>query len=452
MLERLSMTSDSQKTRFRYRIFSMVVLLALINYIDRGAMSYGASHITGEYHRDKGGWGAVLGYFGSGYMFGALSGGMLADRFGPRRVWIIAGTAWSLFEIATAWAGDFGLAVLGGSALAGFAMIRILFGAAEGPAYSIINKTIANWATLRERGFVVGFGLLSTPLGALLTAPVAVGLLTLTDNWRAMFLVLGAACLLGLVFFMRIFTDCPEDNPRVSKAELDEIVASRPQAAAEQAGAPVLPWWSFFRCKALVFNTLGYFAFLYVNFLLLTWTPKYLQDNFGYSLSSLWYIGMIPWTGACVTVLLGGRFSDWLFKRTGKLRIARSWFAAACLLATTLCFVMVSQAQSVVAVIALMTLANAFNSLPNSVFWAVVIDTAPTNRVGTFSGLMHFIANIASILAPTLTGYLVTGHGYSAMFIAAAVATVIGMLAMLLVRPGVGPRMSGLAQPVGVSQ
>ena len=30
----------------------------------------------------------MLGYFGYGYMFGALSGGMLADRFGPRCIWI----------------------------------------------------------------------------------------------------------------------------------------------------------------------------------------------------------------------------------------------------------------------------------------------------------------------------------------------------------------------------
>jgi MFS transporter, ACS family, hexuronate transporter len=160
------MTTNNQSCRFRYRVFSMVVLLTLINYIDRGAMSYTAAQITGEYHLDRGSWGAVLGYFGYGYMIGALFGGMLADRFGPRRVWTVAGVAWSVFEIATAWAGDFGLAFLGGSTLAGFATIRILFGAAEGPAYSIINKTIANWATARERGFVVGFGLLSTPLGA----------------------------------------------------------------------------------------------------------------------------------------------------------------------------------------------------------------------------------------------------------------------------------------------
>ena len=140
-------------------------------------------------------------------------------------------------------------------------------------------------------------------------------------------------------------------------------------------------------------------------------------------------------------MLLGGRISDLLLKRTGSLKIARSWFAAGCLLATALCFMLVSQAQSVFAVIALMTLANALNALPNSVYWAVVIDTAPASRVGTFSGLMHFFANIASILAPTLTGYLAARHGYSVMFVAASIATAIGMIAMLQVRPGVAPRL-----------
>ena len=405
----------------------------------------------GEYHLDRAAWGAALGYFGYGYMFGALLGGMLGDRFGPRRVWIVAGVAWSLFEIATAWAGDFGLAFLGGSALAGFATIRILFGATEGPAYSLINKTVANWATTRERGFIASIGLLSTPLGALLTAPVAVGLLTLTGNWRIMFFILGIAGLAVLTYFMRIFTDLPENNPRVSQAELNDILSSRAQARtanpAGTAGAPELPWWSFFRCKALVLNTSGYFAFQYVQFLLLTWTPKYLQDTFGYSLSSLWYMGMIPWTGACVTMLLGGRISAWLLRRTGQLRIARSWFAACCLLATTLSFLLVSQAHSAVAVIALMTLANALNTLPNSVYWAVVIDTAPASRVGTFSGMMHFFANIATILAPTLTGYLTASHGYSAMFVAASVATAAGMFAMILVRPGEGPRLPNHTLP-----
>jgi MFS transporter, ACS family, hexuronate transporter len=432
------MPKQMEATRYRFTIFFLIVIIALVNYIDRGAIAYSADQIIDQYGFDRASWGAVLGYFGYGYMFGALIGGALADRVGSRRVWIVAGIAWSLFAIAMVWAGDLGMALFGGSALTGFAIVRVFFGFSEGPAYSIINKTMSAWAAPQERGFAVSIGLLSTPLGAMLTAPVAVGLLMLTGSWRSMYVILGVLGLVLIGLFARIYTNRPEDHPKVNAAELELIQAGRAPAKATSTDAETLPWTSFFRSRTLMFNSLGYFAFIYVNFMLLTWTPKYLRDEFHFSLSSLWYIGMIPWVGACITVLLGGRISDWLYKRTGKLVIARSWFAAGSLLLTTLCFLMVSQVHTVWAVIALMTLGNALNALPNSVYWAVVIDTAPT-RVGTFSGIMHFIANIAAVLAPTLTGILSARYGYSSMFIATAVATAIGVFAMLQVRPGVGP-------------
>ena len=87
------MPPSAANTRFRYTIFMLMVLITIINYIDRGALSYAASLVTREYGLDKQSWGAVLGYFGYGYMFGALVGGVLADRLGPRRVWIVAGVA-----------------------------------------------------------------------------------------------------------------------------------------------------------------------------------------------------------------------------------------------------------------------------------------------------------------------------------------------------------------------
>jgi len=180
----------------------------------------------------------------------------------------------------------------------------------------------------------------------------------------------------------------------------------------------------------------GYFSFGYVNFLLLTWTPKYLQDQFHFTLSSLWYFGMIPWTGACITVLLGGRCSDWLLHRTGSLVIARGVFAATALLLTTLCLLLASQVHTVTAVIALITLGNAMNFLPNSVYWAVVIDSVPASHVGAISGAMHFVVSSAAVLAPTLTGYLAVAFGYSSMFLAAAAMTFVGMAAMLFAKPG----------------
>ncbi|MBY0223888.1 MFS transporter [Mammaliicoccus sciuri] len=425
------------KKNYRYQIMLMMVIMVIINYIDRGAISYAQADIIKEYGFDPISWGAVLGYFGFGYLFGSLFGGILADRKGPKFVWILVGIGWSVFVVTTAFAGDIGLILFGGSALTGFAVVRILFGFAEGPTFSTINKTNANWATPKERGFAVSLGLLGTPLGAMLTAPVAVGLLYFT-SWKVMFILLGALGIIWVFFWSRMFTDLPEQNPKVSKEELEKIRSVEDLLPNEKVVNPQddsIRWYHFFKNPTLVFNAFGYFAFQYINFLLLTWTPKYLQDEFGFQLSSLWYLGMIPWIGACFTVLLGGKISDYLRMKTGSLRIARSGLAVVSLLLTAICFMLIPTANSITGVMVLMSIGNAFNSLPNSVYWSVIIDTEPS-RAGTFGGITHFITNTATIIAPILTGFLVVSHGYSAMFTAAAVAAAIGMFCMIFVKPG----------------
>lgn len=433
----------------RYLIFTLIMLMALVNYIDRGAISFAASNITSEYGFNNQQWGALLGFFGYGYLLGALLGGFMADRYGPRKVWIIAGGSWSILAMATAFAGDLGVALFGGSALLGFATIRIVFGLAEGPAYSTINKSISHWAVPQERARVVALGLVSSPLGALLTAPAAIGLLHLTGDWRTMFLVLGGASLLLLVVFLRYFSDHPSGSNHLDEQEkqfIEQQLAAAASAAAINDSADTPRWWSFFQSRTLICNAIGYFSFVYVTFLLLTWTPKYLQDQFHFNLSSLWYVAMIPWIGSCFTVLLGGRLSDWILKKTGNLVYARSYMSATCLLVSTICFYLVSLAESVWIAVALLALANAINSLTNSVFWAVILDSSPRSRVGAFSGITHAIANAASVIAPTLSGVLTYRYGYSSIFAAAAVATGIGMIAMLLVRPGLKPQHSRIAQ------
>jgi MFS family permease len=136
-----------------------------------------------------------------------------------------------------------------------------------------------------------------------------------------------------------------------------------------------------------------------------------------------------------VTILLGGRISDALRRRTGNLRIARNAFAVVSMAATSACFLFIPAMPNATAVIALMALGNALNSLPNAVFWSVIIDTAPS-RAGTFGGFTHFIANIAAVAAPTLAGYLAASYGYNSIFVGAGVATAIGMCAMAFIRPG----------------
>lgn len=440
------------KNGYRYFIILMIIIITVINYVDRGAIAYAQAEIIKEFNLNPVSWGAILGYFGYGYIFGALFGGALADKKGPKFMWMLAVLAWSIFELGTVFAGHLGATLFGGSALAGFAVFRVLFGLAEGPTFSTMNRTMANWVSPKERGFAVALGLVGTPVGALVTAPIVVGLLSIA-NWKVTFVILGVAGLIWAIVWSKMFTNLPEDHPKVSKEELQEIRSKGnlmgEEISLEESEQANVPWYSFFKNPTLVMNAIGYFAFLYVNILLLTWTPKYLQDQFGFTLASLGYLGMIPWIGAIFTGLLGGKISDILLEKTGNLRIARSWFTVVSLFCTAVCFMLIPTVQSATAVLILMCVGNAFNYLPNSIYWTVVLDTEPS-KAGTFGGVTHFIANLATIIAPTLTGSLVAKYGYNAMFIAAAVAVTIGMIAMVFVKPGKQSKSSKSPNDVAV--
>src|ERR1700733_1130289 len=118
-------TGVQSGTRFRFVIMAVLLSVTIVNFADRGALSFASEQVIKEFNFNRSSWGAVLGFFGYGYMVGGLLGGVLSDRWGPKRVWILAGLAWSLCEAATALAGELGLAFIGGSALAGFATVRI---------------------------------------------------------------------------------------------------------------------------------------------------------------------------------------------------------------------------------------------------------------------------------------------------------------------------------------
>ena len=281
----------------------LMVFIGTINYIDRGALAYAAQPIIEMFDLNPKDWGWILGFFGYGYLVGSLFGGALADKKGSKFVWILAVTVWSLAAIATAFAGDIGVHLLGGSAVAGFAVCRIIFGLSEGPVYATMNKTIADWVPGKDRAVFVGFGLIGVPLGAMLTAPIAVAFLAIS-NWQIMYIVLGVVGLIWAVIWHKVFTSRPEDNPRVSKEELAEIRsgAKVPETKSEgKESTEHIPWYHFFKNPSLIFNAVSFFTFNYVIFLLLTWTPKYLQDEFNFQISSLWYLGMVPWIGAMFT-------------------------------------------------------------------------------------------------------------------------------------------------------
>ena len=423
------MLDDNKHTKFRYSIFALIFSRILINYIDRGALSFVIGDIQNEFGFSKVEVGAILGYFGIGYLFGAVLGGVLADRYGTKKIWMIFGILWSLIEISMAWAGEIG-SFFFGSTLIGFAIVRILFGLSEGPAFPLMGKSISSWAPKKQQSLSLSFGLVSTQVGALLTAPIAVGLLMLTDNWRTMFIILGVISLICMIFFYYIYENTPAEHKKVSALELNEINEGK----EEQLKANKLPWWEFFKNKTLLLNSLGYFTFLYITFTLVSWGPKYLQDTFNYDLKSLWYIAMLPWIGSTITVLLGGYISDYLAKKYS-LKIARNGFACLMLALTALCFFLIPSGTSPEMIITLICLGNAFNAMANNIYYSVIVDVSPASNIASNVGFTLSIANIASFAAPFISGVLINYYSYNAIFYATAFIAIFSMTCMLFINP-----------------
>lgn len=157
----------------------MILLFAcgVINYLDRSALSISAGHIAGEFALSSSEMGIIFSAFSVGYALFNLVGGMAADKFGPKDTLLVAVIVWSLFSGALIFAVGF-LSIL---------IIRIIFGMAEGPLSTTMNKTIDLWYPDNKKTSVMGICSSGTPLGAAISGPI-VGYITLNVGWKNLLL------------------------------------------------------------------------------------------------------------------------------------------------------------------------------------------------------------------------------------------------------------------------
>ena len=77
-----------------------------------------------------------------------------------------------------------------------------------------------------------------------------------------------------------------------------------------------------------------------------------------------------------------------------------------------------------------------FMYLTGNTYWAIILDTVEPGRIGGVGGFVHLIANIAGIIAPSVTGFLVqtTGSFTSAFVLTGAMAVLGAVLVAVFVK------------------
>lgn len=141
---------------------------------------------------------------------------------------------------------------------------------------------------------------------------------------------------------------------------------------------------------------------------------------------------IIPYFGALIGVLLGGRWSDHMLKKGASLSKARK-LPIACGLICSMSIMAANYFDSLDIIIAIMAL-SFFGQGMAAIIWSTVGDVAPKESLGLAGGVFSFAGNLAGIVTPIVIGFIVqlTGSFVGAMVFISAVAAV-GVLSLIFI-------------------
>ncbi|EPD1260825.1 MFS transporter [Enterobacter hormaechei] len=347
----------------------------MINYIDRAALSILAPYITTDLNVNKAELGLIFSSFAIGYAVFCFVGGWLADKYGPRRIFAGAMGLWSLFAGLTCAAFNF----------TSLFIIRVIFGAAEGPMGSVTNKTIVKWFPARERARAVGVSFSGNPMGGAVSAPI-VAASALAFGWRMTFV---GMMLIGFVWVVVWLI-----ATKGSEAPKEEADA---RTVADTAGndQPDEKLSYYLKQPIILFTALAFFAYSYILFFFMTWFPSYLLDARGLNMRDMSIANVLPWLLGFVGLISGGFISDYIYKLTNNLLFSRKVIIVVGLIIAAICITASALVLNLYGAIALMSVGMFAMYVTTSCYWAIVQDTVKGNNVGAVSGFIHFLANLA---------------------------------------------------------
>ncbi|MGH3584960.1 MAG: MFS transporter [Pseudonocardia sp.] len=365
----------------------LLMAVWVIDYVDRTMVAIALPFIGDEFGLSKTEQGWLITTFALAYMLFQVPGGMLADRFGAKRLLLVSLLLWSVFTALT-------------GAMWGFAaliVVRALFGVAQALFPGASFKALAERTTPQRRATAAGSMLASNTLGAGL-APLVVAPVLLGFGWRDTFwIVAGAGALVGTLLWALL--------PRPLPAHLSEPEA---QDAPDEVAAPAMG-------RVLRSPAVWKFAALFcaTNMLvygLITWVPSYLLEERGISLMGAGVSAAIPSLTMALTTVVGG----WLFDRYFYYR-ARVLVIPVLLVAAVMLLLML-RAGSALEFTIYQTLAMGVAGLSTMSVLGMPVRALPRTVIGSGMSVVNVGGQIAGVLAPVVMGALVDQFSYTAAF------------------------------------
>jgi len=329
--------------------------------------------------------------------------GIFADRVNLR--WLYAGafTLWSVSQGLIGFAAGLG-------ALIAF---RVLLGIGEAIYLPGGSKIVSLFFRPSERGLPCGLFDFGTRTGLVIEGVMVPWMLT-HYGWRTTFAVVGFSALAWLVPWLMI-------TPKRLHGKAAGMVAVQGPGF----------WRSAFRLatnRNLLGICLGFFCFDYYWYFLVNWLPDYLVTSRGLTILKAGIYASLPYLVFGVSEPIGGWIADRLVNAGWSETRARKGIVTVAFL-TGLMLIPAARVNSPGAAVVLI-IGGCLVGLATGYLLVILQSCAPHAEVGLWTGVYNFVGNIAGILSPLITGYLIEKTGsYTPPFVLAAALIAVGPLA-----------------------
>jgi ACS family D-galactonate transporter-like MFS transporter len=414
--------SPQSVPRRRWRIACLLGFGVLVNYFDRINLSVAHEALHSEFGISVEMFGVLLSAYMWTYALCQIPVGVLLDRMGVKKIGRLGAFIWSMGSFAAA-------------ASAGLWMLfpaRFLLGVGEAPTFPANSKAIGYWFPNRERSLSTAIFDSAAKFASAIGVPI-VGFLMVHFGWRWSFFATGCASF-GYFLMFYFFYRNPSEDPKLTDRERRYIVEGgaqpedlRPRQPEE--GGRGAPLGYLITKRKVIGLSLGFAAYNYTFYLLLTWMPDYLSKTMHISLLRSAMYTSVPWLIATVTDLgIGGLLVDALLKRGWNGSKVRQVVLVVGMMFGVGIFGVASAKTPHQAVFWIsVSLAGLAAAAP--VAWSIPSLIAPRESVGRIGGIINFFSQMAGISAPIITGFVVAvTHSFHGAFVSAAVFLVVGIV------------------------
>ncbi len=405
------------------RTWILVLLFSLqvVNYIDRVALSVAAKSIAGEY-----GLSAIqVGYLFSSFLWTytllLLPCGILCDRLGAKTISSIGVSIWSAATVLTSISWNF----------ASILLCRLGLGIGEATIVPAAGKIVREWMPANERATALAAfsaGTFAGPaVGALIVATIEQAY-----GWRTAFVAIGLLSFVWLAIYVLAY-ERPEQARWLPEAERRKILEQRDPspAAAERAARPGIVA-VLFASPAMWGMAVTHAVVVYANYLLLFWLPSYLQTTKGLSVGTTGLFTAFPYAVAAPLSILVGFVSDRMLSRDGVFNGGRRTAIAIMVVAAAV-ILLVPFLDNIWLLVGVFTVTLTAIASALAMNTALVSDLLPeAAHIGTATSMIVLAGNLFGLLAPIITGYVVSSSGsYDWAFGIAGLLLLAGAIATL---------------------